>query len=407
MPGSISATSLHQLQLVAQGKSMRKIWPFSLSFLQFAGVAFTMPFLVLYYQDLGFNGAQIGLLVGLAPLITLVSTPFWTGLADASHRHRFYMGIALFFGAASISALPIFHAFLPVMALIVLFTIFFSPISAFADSATMFMLKDQKEMYGRIRVGGTLGFGVMAMLAGFLVQNYGLKFTFWGGGITYFLALLVSQKLVYDRTVGVSASRNGAYALLKNRSWQLFLSLALAGGLAASVTNSYLLSYMKDLGADAGYMGLALTIGTLSEFPTFFFGNWLLKRFKSRSLLNLALIITAIRLLALSLATSPLLVLVTQLLNGVSFSAMWMAGVSYADENAPAGMSASAQGLFGATVYGIGAAIGGFVGGLLLDSLGGHGMYLIFALVVLATLLIVTLIENRLAFRLRKNQGEI
>ncbi|MCX6068827.1 MAG: MFS transporter, partial [Chloroflexi bacterium] len=261
--------------------------------------------------------------------------------------------------------------------------IFFSPISAFADSATMFMLKDQKEMYGRIRVGGTLGFGVMAMLAGFLVQNYGLKFTFWGGGITYFLALLVSQKLVYDRTVGVSASRNGAYALLKNRSWQLFLSLALAGGLAASVTNSYLLSYMKDLGADAGYMGLALTIGTLSEFPTFFFGNWLLKRFKSRSLLNLALIITAIRLLALSLATSPLLVLVTQLLNGVSFSAMWMAGVSYADENAPAGMSASAQGLFGATVYGIGAAIGGFVGGLLLDSLGGHGMYLIFALVVL------------------------
>ena len=76
---------------------MRKIWPFSLSFLQFAGVAFTMPFLVLYYQDLGFNGAQIGLLVGLAPLITLVSTPFWTGLADASHRHRFYMGIALFY----------------------------------------------------------------------------------------------------------------------------------------------------------------------------------------------------------------------------------------------------------------------------------------------------------------------
>jgi PPP family 3-phenylpropionic acid transporter len=375
---------------------MRKIWPFSLSFLLFAGIAFVMPFLVLYYQSLGFSGAQIGLLVGLSPLLTLVSTPLWTGLADATHRHRLLMSLALFVGAGATAVLPFLHAFLPVLLMGLLFSIFYSPVSSFADSATMYMLADQKEMYGRIRVGGTLGFGVAALLAGFIVQNYGLKFAFLGGGLIYLLALLVSQKLVHNPApASVDGSRLGAFVLLKQRRWILFLSLALAGGLASSVTNSYLFSYMQELGSSEGLMGLALTIGTLSEIPTFFFGNWLLKRFKAGPLLTLALVITGLRLLALSFATSPVLVLVTQLLNGVSFSAMWMAGVSYADEHAPAGMSASAQGLFGATVYGFGAAIGGFAGGLLLSNLGGRGMYLICGLVVLVTVLVVSLIQSR------------
>lgn len=375
---------------------MRKIWPFSLSFLFFAGVAFVMPFMVLYYQSLGFSGAQIGVLVGLTPLITLLSSPLWTGLADATHRHRLFMSIALLVGADAIATLPFLKTYLPVVGLIVFYNIFFSPVSAFADSATMFMLAGQKEMYGRIRVGGTIGFGLAATLAGFLVQNYGLKLAFWGGGFIFFLAFLVSQKLVYNPAMGATTPKMGAFTLLKNRRWLLFLSLALAGGLASTVTNSYLFSFMKDLGSSEGIMGLALTIGTLSEIPTFFFGNWLLKRFKSRQLLNLALIITGLRLLGLSLSTSPELVLLTQLLNGVSFSAMWMAGVSYADENAPVGMSASAQGLFGATVYGFGAAVGGFAGGLLLESLGGRGMYLVCGLVVMVTILIVAVLESRM-----------
>lgn len=373
---------------------MKKIWPFSLSFLLFGGVALTMPFLVLFYQGLNFTGTQIGILVGLSPLLSLLSTPFWTGLADRTHQHRWVMSLALFVAAVTTAILPLLQAFVPVLLVGALLTFFYSPVSSLADSATMYMLADQKEMYGRIRVGGTLGFGVIAILAGFLVQNYGLKFSFWMAGLVYLLALLVSQKLIHNPAKTAAVARLGALTLLKQRRWQLFLSLALAGGLAATVTNSYLFSYLKALGASGSLMGLSLTIGTLSEIPTFFFGNWLLKRFKARPLLNLALLITALRLLGLAFSTSPFLVLAIQLLNGVSFSAMWMAGVSYADENAPAGMSASAQGLFGSTVYGVGGAIGGLLGGVLLERFGGHGLYLFFGVVVLVIVAVVALIER-------------
>lgn len=201
---------------------------------------------------LGFTGAQIGLLTGITPLITLFSVPLWTGLADMTRRHRLVMSLALLVGVSMMLLFPLLNAFAPVLLAAVLFNAFFAPVSSFADSATMAMLADEKEMYGRIRLGGTIGYGLTAPIAGMLVQKHGLKWAFWGCAALFFLAFIVSQKLVYG------------------------------------------------------------------------------------------------------------------------------------------------QGTFGATVFGLGTAVGGFTGGLLLESVGGRGLYPVFGVVWLATVVIVTLIQRRL-----------
>lgn len=58
---------------------MKKLWPFTFNFLLFAATACVSPFIVLYYQGLGFTGMQIGLLTDVTPLITLFGAPLWTG----------------------------------------------------------------------------------------------------------------------------------------------------------------------------------------------------------------------------------------------------------------------------------------------------------------------------------------
>ena len=159
---------------------MRKLWPFTFNFLLFAAIASVSPFIVLYYQGLGFTGTQIGLLTGITPLITFFSTPLWTGLADATRRHRLMMSLAILVGVITLFVFPLLNAFVPVLLIAVLLYIFVAPVTPFADSATMFMLADEKEMYGRIRLGGTIGYGLAAPIAGVLVQNHGLRFAFWG-----------------------------------------------------------------------------------------------------------------------------------------------------------------------------------------------------------------------------------
>jgi MFS family permease len=71
---------------------------------------------------------------------------------------------------------------------------------------------------------------------------------------------------------------------------------------------------------------------------------------------------------------------------GTIFPTIWLAGVSYADEHSPSSLNSSAQGLFGATMFGVGSAAAGFVGGLLLESIGGRGMFIVLGIIMLAGL---------------------
>lgn len=363
---------------------MRLVWPFSVNFLLFASGACIFPFFVLYYQSIGFTGTQIGLIVGITPLISLVSGPLWTNLADATRGHRLFLSGLILAAAANLFVFPVFRAFIPVFIVAVLYNAFSAPIFSFVDSASMVMLEGERGMYGRIRLGGTIGFGVAALLIGVVVENFGLRWAFWSGASLLLLVFVVAQPLRHQRVRAADAPTGRFTDLLTNRRWLPFLLIAFAGGLATVVSNSYLFPYMQELGLSEGTMGLALTLGTIAEVPVFFFGNRLVKRFKPFGLLVLALILSGARLALFFVSAAPSFVLFLQFLSGLTFPSMWLAGVAYADELAPPGLSATAQGVFGAFIFGVGSAVGGFTAGPLLTNLGGRGMFLIFGLVVLA-----------------------
>jgi len=376
---------------------MKKTWPFSFYFLLFAGVAAFGPYMVLYYQSLSFSGAQIGLLAGIAPLITMVSVPFMTGLADRTNRHGLIMSLSLLVVVSGLVVLPYLKTFIPLFGMAILSRVFFSPIMPLSNSATMFMLGDRKDLYGRIRLGGTIGFGIVATVVGSLVENYGLKIAFWSAASLFFVAFLVSQKLVHGgEESGKSADSGRASELLKNPHFLLFLLIGFSGGISFATLNTYLFPYMKELGAGESMMGLALTIGTIAELPVLYFVGRFIKRFRAYALVIFSIAMTGLRFLLLAVAPNPIFVLFVQLLNGFNYPLLMVAGVTYADERAPQGFRATAQGLFNAAMGGIGGAIGGFAGGLLFERVGAKGMYLVFSIFVAFVLVFVSLLRRTL-----------
>lgn len=375
---------------------MKKYLSFSFYIVFFAAQASFLPFIVLFYQGLGFDGAQIGLLSGMIPLTTLVAVPLWTRLADATRKHRLIMNVAMSVGVVGLFVFPMFRTFAPLLVLGVVTNSFLSPASSFADSATMFMLGDKKEMYGRIRIGGTIGFGVMAPIAGLLVENLGLKIAFWGAAILFFLGMLISQKFEYAEGSGEDSEKGSVRTLLRNPRWLLFLVLAFAAGLSIAATGTYFYPYMKELGVKESMMGVTVMVATLAEIPTFFFGDRLLKRFGSYGLFLVAMVMNGLRPLLFAISETVIPILLIQALNVLAFPATWLAGVAYADEHAPDNLKTTAQGLFGTVVFGFGMAVGGFFGGLLLESIGGQGLFAVYGAVVTGITIVVALIQRSL-----------
>lgn len=345
------------------------ITPKAFYFFYYAAAASLIPFLTLYYQGLGLSGSEIGFLTGIAPLITLVGASAWGALADVTRQHRSLLFVALagtWLSVLLLSQVDTFSLLIPAVAA---YAFFVAPIVPLVDNTVMTLLGKQKREYGRQRVWGAYGWGSAAAFVGWLLQLTGLDWIFY----TY-LALLLVLGTVAVRLPIQSVDVNtrfwaGLRLWLTNRKWLLFLVVALVEGMSLGIFLNYLFLYLEQLGASRFIMGLSLTAATLSEIPIFLNSRKLL-RWGAPFLMAVSLAIMVIRAFAYANMTTPWQVLIISLLHGPTFSAMWAAGVAYADENAAPGFGATAQGVFSGTVLGLGSALGAFMGGYFYDRSG-------------------------------------
>lgn len=364
-------------------------------FFYFGGMASLVPFLTVYYELSGLSGRQIGILTGITPLVTLVASPIWGGAADATRRHRLLLVLALSGVMASVLAFPRSSSFLGLLLIVFGYAFFSAPIVPLVDNSVIEFLGSRRREYGKQRLWGAIGWGMIAPLVGEASDRLGFNWLFYA----CFGLMLVT--VLWARTIPITRARleepfwRSVRQLLANRELVLLLVTVFVGGMGLSVINNYLFPYMKQLGADNGLMGVAQTVATISELPVMFFSVWLLQRWDAPRLLAVGLVAYVVRALALSWVRDPWLVLPIQMLHGPTFGLMWIAGVAYASEIAPAGMGATAQGVFGSVMFGLAAAAGGFFGGILYDTV---GLALMFRLVGMSVFVawLVLLVANRL-----------
>ncbi|MEA3441831.1 MAG: major facilitator superfamily domain-containing protein 6 [Chloroflexota bacterium] len=361
-------------------------WAKAFYFCFYAAAAALFPFLVLYYDSLGLSGYQIGLLAGILPLVTLFSAPLWGGLADRSQRHRSLLLTAIFTTILTVFLLSKSSAFIWLIPLVVIFAFFIAPIMPIVDNSVMELIADQKDRYGKLRLWGSIGWGVASPFIGWFIERSGLSWAFYGYMILMSASLLIAVQLTVSQAGIGSKFWVGLRSLLSNPGWALFLFAVFVFGFGSAVINNYLFLYMDDLGASKTLMGLSLMFATISEVPVLYFSGRLLNRFGYIGMMIFAMSLLAIRLLAYSLIQNPFLVLFAQLLHGPAYSALWVSGVFYAANNAPRGLGATAQGLFAGVLLGLSAAVGAFAGGILYENIGSAAMFrLVGFFVVLGT----------------------
>ena len=353
----------------------RLVWPKAYYFFYYSAAVSLIPFLSVYYKGLGLSGREIGLLTGIPPLISLFGAPFWSGLADATRQHRRLLLVATVCTLLAVWALSSARTFLLLVVFVTIYAFFVSPIMPLIDNSVIEMLGEHKNQYGRQRYWGAVGWGLAAPLVGWLVERNGMRWYFYGFLGLMLFALYTSTRMHVTRASIGARFWSGLRALVTSRTWLLFLVAVFLGGMSMAMISNFLFLYMDDLHAGEALMGLSLTVATLSEIPVMFFSEPLIRRWGAKGLLNLALLAYVVRLLAYSFIRLPWLVLPIQLLHGPTFSALWVGGVSYADEISPPGMGTTAQGILAGAMMGLGGTLGALAGGLLYDEVGGAAMF--------------------------------
>ncbi|MFT7693203.1 MAG: PPP family 3-phenylpropionic acid transporter [Candidatus Latescibacterota bacterium] len=341
----------------------------------YGAAACLIPFLSLYYDQIGLSGDQIGLLAGIPSVLVLVGGALWGSIADATGRHRLALILAIMGSIVCTQVLSGIESFLFLVPVVLVLGFFMSPIVPLVDHGVLELLGERRERYGKVRRWGAVGWGLVGPLIGWIVEHFGIVWSFRGYAVLMFLCLLVVRRLPVQTAAVAGPLGGGLKRLLADRRWRLFLFLAFLAGMSSGFAFHYLFLYMDSLGATRSTMGWTLSVATASELVAFSFADRWLRRWGARPLLIVGLLASVLRLFAYSIATQPWQVLVVQLLHGPSFAVMWMAGVSWANRIAPAGMGATAQGLFGGINFGLGGMAAALVGGALLERVGATAMY--------------------------------
>lgn len=360
----------------------------------YAAASVLLPFLALYYEQRGLSGAQIGLLASIPPVMTMLGTSVWGGLADATQRHKQVFLLVIIGAIVSVAIIPFTHGFFSLSLVIALQAFCFMSLIPLIDNSALEILGNQSDKYGQIRLWGSIGWGIGAPLIGPLVEHFGLNWTFYGHAALMLTGLLIAVRLPVAQKSSSSGFGEGLRSLLQDQRWYLFLLVIFVAGFGDAIIRNYSFLYLKDLGASSTLMGLSLTIGTASELLVLFFSGQLLKGLGTRKLLILSVSTQVLRLLGWSMISDPYVALSLQLLNGLAFGALWMAAVAYAREIAPAGMGATAQGLLSGVYFGFSSAVGALLGGFWYEQVGSSGMYRWGAMVMFIGLLIFVLASN-------------
>ena len=139
-------------------------------FIYWAGAAAVLPFMSVFFESVNLKGGQIGQLNSIPFFVSLISSVGFAFLSDRLRKRKLILLVCVAGLIVTLSIFPNLSAFSAFVPLVLLYSIFNAPTNPILDQTTLSTLENP-ENYGKIRVGGSIGWGIMVLATGFLIDN--------------------------------------------------------------------------------------------------------------------------------------------------------------------------------------------------------------------------------------------
>lgn len=367
---------------------LNAVWWSRLAYgLYFGALGCFLPYIVLYYRELGMSGGEIGVLGAILPLGGALLAPVWGILADRYSTHRLVLNAVLMLAAVAAILLTQVNSFWSFLPLTIILAIFLAPVIPLLDGYGITISERHGLPYGQLRLWGSVGFTVGVWVIGWLMGS--TVTTLFIPAFAIALAFCSLSTLGFSSLHVQSAPwewRRVASILRDPIMLTLLLTVyLLAWGMNAVFT--YFAIYITELGGTVELVGIASAIGALSELPVMAFAGWWTRVLGSQRMLVFAIVVLAIRFFIYGLLPEAGWVLPFQLLHGVSVGLYILASVTLVHQRASSDLAATAQSLLAST-FALGQITGTLLGGLLLERIGIFSMYHVMSFLMLIALLV-------------------
>lgn len=340
------------------------------------------PFQSLYLQNRGFSKLEIGLILGLTQLLGSLAIIIWGKVADRSDNKKQVL-LGLIFAAFLTSGIAGGLSGGALIIILGLLAILRTPLFSLSDCIALEMVPKH---YGTMRVGAPIGYAIAVTSAGFLLQEYSMAIFFPLQALIHLCGFLSAKKLNYIPSSPARAEGQGVGWLFKNKSLNIFFVYAAISYASIGFYSSFYSLLMGELGYAQGMVGISYQVAVLAELPFLFWAGYFTRKYSLRGLIGISGFLLAVRWLLVGSGV-PAIVLVSQLLHGVSYIVLYYAAVLWLDSIAGPLNKASAQG-FHALLSSGSKIVGTSLGGWFAQKWGISRVFLFLGLIVMIATII-------------------
>jgi PPP family 3-phenylpropionic acid transporter len=340
-------------------------------FFYFAFIGGFSTYFGLYLLSLGISAWHIAVLMSLMQVMRLVSPNFWGWLADRlGQRAR----VVLLSAAASLVAFSLFFAvdgFVGLFVAMALLGFFWSASLPLIEAITLGHLHAQPELYGRVRLWGSLGFIVAVTAMGAMLDRLPVVAMLWISLVLLFGIFLVALLVVDAPIADEPTPINRLADTLRRAEVRALLLACFFMAMAHAPYYVFYSIYLDSHGYSKTLIGGFWAVGVIAEILVFLAMPKLMRQFSLRRILLSCFAAATLRFLAIGWAVDVLaLLLFAQILHGMTFGAFHATSVASLNRWFARQHQARAQALYGSVSFGAGGMIGGLLAGQAWDTLG-------------------------------------
>ncbi len=368
----------------------------SMFFLTAAAGASWLSFFNLFLKNyVGLTDGQIGVVIALQQVNTLLILPVWGIIADRFGRKNI-LTLTVFLTIFMLWGFIFQHTFLGVLIFTYLFTLVYNPVTPLLDSISLdYVEQTKKGSYGELRLWASVGWALSSAITGQFIYSGNSQYIFVIAStilaVNFMILKFLYKPLKVTRSLkSLKLTHIRDVFLTDKRLYTIFI-IMLFYGIFSSPIHFFINLYYIEIGAGFNHVGYAYLVQALCEVPFFIFGKKIIDRFGARRLIVFTMIVTALRLFAYGLISNPWIAIALGASHGISLALFFLAFIAFVHQFIPPEFRATGQSLIYAFYFGGGLAVGNIMTGLISEYIGMQKTMLVQAGLT-SVLVIITLV---------------
>lgn len=367
----------------------------------FIYVAFSLyaPFLSPYYAKKGISSVQIGILLTIAPVLAILIQPLWGLISDRTGRRKDILSFVAIGCGLSMFSYYIGNTFLTFFIATVLLSIFSNSLVPLSDAIILRNAKKYNLDFAKIRMGGTVGFAIVVIIAGRIIKQYPSSI-FFLGFIGFFILFLFVRGLPKEenakKNVPLEKTKkkrkwNDTLNIFETKQVYFVLAFAFISFIGLSFNNGFLGVYLLELGYEQNTIGWINSVAALSEIPILLIINKLVKKLGAMKVIIASCFLLGIRFFIIT-GGNLYFVVLGQMLHGVTYMTLYFSCAVFIAENVKKENQSQGQSILAIIQLGISSILGNVVGGYLAGYLGLRSTYFTLSIMTISCCALVLLI---------------